>query len=531
MGRRILSNARFIEPESHSHPTNSVVINDGIIQAVGTGEEILGQFPGYEITDLNNAWLLPSFTDAHIHLLKYGLSLQQVDCETSTKRECLSRIKTAAQSAPEGKWIRGHGWNQNLWDGQYGSKEELDAIAPNNPVYLTHKSLHCGWANSSALKIAGITENTPDPDGGSIQRTVSGQPSGVVFESAMRLIENVIPQPDDTDIISALEAAQTALNAFGITAVHDFDPWSVYSALQKMRFDGKLSLRVTKGIPREDLNRCIEKGLKTGGGSDWIKVGWLKLFADGALGPQTAAMLEPYENSDAKGMLLLSQDEIIELGISALTENIGLAIHAIGDRAVHETLSAFTHLKNKNLLTRSTLPSRIEHVQLIQENDISVMKEVGVLASMQPIHATSDMEMAEKHWGNRCNNAYAWNGLLTAGIPLLFGSDAPVESPNPMLGLHASVHRKPFEKKSSQAWIEHQTVSFRQSLNAYTKIPNRFGGFENCGALAKGYSADLILLPEMKYEDLAESIQYIKPMATMLNGEWVCIKDSINIDI
>jgi len=531
MQQRILTNATLLNPDAGANPVDTIAISDGAIQAVGTEEEILGQFPGFEITDLNQAYLLPSFTDAHIHLLKYGLSLQQVNCETDTVTKCLSRVKSATQKTKDAKWVRGHGWNQNAWDGQYGSKHDLDAISPANPVYLTHKSLHCGWANSSALKIAGISKDTPDPEGGIIQRTDSGEPTGVLFESAMRLVEDAIPEPDDADILNALKSAQTALNAFGITSVHDFDPWPVFNALQELLAGSGLSLRVIKSIPLKYLNQVIQQGQKTGDGNDWIKIGWLKIFADGALGPQTAAMLEPYENTDSTGLLLLTKNEITELGFQALSNRIGLAVHAIGDRAVRETLLALSDLDKQNLLRNSKFPSRIEHVQLINENDMPMMKETGVLASMQPIHAISDMDMAERHWGDRCQNAYAWNGISNSGIPLLFGSDAPVESPNPFLGLHASVHRKPFGDPSKASWTGHQQISLLQSLLAYTANPNALCGFQHCGKIAVGFSADMILIPAMPYEDLIESLQVIEPMATMIGGNWVYIKDSINIEI
>ena len=208
--------------------------------------------------------VLPAFTDSHIHMLEYGLSLRRVPCETATMQECLSRVRERVEKTPEGKWVLGHGWNHNIWADGLPEKLLLDRFSPNNPIYLTHKSLHSGWANTAALKAAGITRNSSDPQGGFIGRDKDGEPNGLVYEGAMRLVENAIPKPDEKERETALIAAQTELLQFGITCVHDFDNWDCYETLARMEKKGDLKLRVIKNIPFPNLDLAIEAGIKSG---------------------------------------------------------------------------------------------------------------------------------------------------------------------------------------------------------------------------------------------------------------------------
>ena len=307
MQKRILTNAQIFAFTQDEQNADTILIEEGYISAVGKAVEIIPQFSNVaKIEDLRQSYLLPSFTDAHIHLLSFGLSLQRLNLGTTTKKDCLNRVMNRVKTTAPGKWIIGHGWNQNVWGDGYGSKDDLDKLSTQHPIYLTHKSLHSGWANSSALEKAGINHNTPDPKGGTIQRDESGEPTGILLENAMRLVESTIPEHNSLERESAILEAQTKLLRYGITSAHDFDPWSVYETLENLHSKGKLFLRVTKGIPASFLDTAIDKNLQSGEGNDWLKIGWLKLFSDGALGPQTAAMISPYENSQSTGMLFLS---------------------------------------------------------------------------------------------------------------------------------------------------------------------------------------------------------------------------------
>jgi predicted amidohydrolase YtcJ len=537
MSKKILTNANLqIQSNTLIDPkADALVIEDGIIGKIGRSNDLVSQFgEGATVENINGSLLLPSFTDAHIHLLAYGQSLQRVNAEANTKHECLHRMTDQVQSTPPGKWIVGHGWDHNVWAEGYGSKKDLDALSDHHPIYLTHKSLHSGWVNSLALERAGIRSGTRDPENGKIQRDDFCEPTGIVFEGAMKLVESVIPRPSNSERKTAILKAQSTLHKYGITAVHDFDPWSVHESLVDLQKNGSLSLRVIKGIPEANLDAAIDAGLKSGDGDDWVKIGWLKLFADGALGPQTAAMLTPYENSDSIGMLFLPKEDIIAIGEKALPHGIAMAIHAIGDKAVRESLHALSHLDIGGLLHIPQLRSRIEHVQIFNHEDIHLFAKHDILASMQPIHAISDMEMAEIYWGMRCSNSYAWKSISQINAQLIFGSDAPVESPNPFLGLHAAVLRMKLGNltEKSASWIPEQCLNLQSSINAYTTTPSRVGGFSNkSGQIKEGYFADFVVLPEDFFSKSINDIQFTTPLATMSGGKWVYKNDTIGLEI
>ncbi|MBM3126808.1 MAG: amidohydrolase, partial [Chloroflexi bacterium] len=438
----VIKNAQLYTFNPHQPAADAMVIVNGVIQSIGKFDQLDPSFiDKAAIEDLGGAFILPGFTDAHIHLLEYGLSLQRVECETVTREDCIERVRQRVVQAKPGEWVLGHGWNHNIWHEGKGDKTLLDNFSTENPIYLTHKSLHSGWANSAALHAAGIDRNAIDPKGGLIERDENGEPTGIVYEGAMRLVESAIPTPNVDQRKAALVNAQQKLISQGITAVHDFDVWECYQTLQEMEQEGRLKISVTKSIPFPMLDKAIEMNLRSGTGSNRLRIGWLKLFSDGALGPQTAAMLEPYIGSDSKGMLFLTSAELAEIGRKAMSAGISLAVHAIGDRANREILDGFAQLKDECYFEGVALRPRIEHVQIITPEDVQRLAALGVWASMQPIHAVSDRDMADKYWGERCRHAYAWKSVLDAGGKLIFGSDAPVESPNPMWGLAAAAAR------------------------------------------------------------------------------------------
>ena len=279
MDTLVLTNARFYTFNPDQPIAERLVIQSRKIIAVGRAVEIsLDSFPNAETFDLQGMTVLPAFTDSHIHLLEYGLSLRRVACETATKQDCLQKVRERVEKTPEGKWILGHGWNHNIWTDGLPENLQLDTFSPNNPIYLTHKSLHSGWANSAALKAAGISRNSPDPQDGFIGRNEDGEPNGLVYEGAMRLVESAIPKADESERKAALKAAQTELQRFGISGVHDFDNWDCYETLANMEKEGDLKLRVVKNIPFPNLDQAIETGIKSGKGSELLSFGWLEII-------------------------------------------------------------------------------------------------------------------------------------------------------------------------------------------------------------------------------------------------------------
>jgi len=489
------------------------------ITASGTNNDVLSMADRHTtIIDLQGRTVLPGLIDAHIHLLQYGRKLAHIDCETETKKECLQRVSSAVNKKNEEEWVIGQGWNHNVWEDGIGNRTELDAISTGHPIFLAAKSLHASWVNSRALQLAGITRDTPDPKGGYIARDSDGTPSGILLESATLLVEKVIPALNEQQIANALQTAQTQLFKYGITSVQDVDEWNIYPVLEKLYQQRTFQMRVVKSIPHSALPFAIEQGLQTGLGTDHLKIGWLKLFMDGALGPQTAAMLEPYQNSDQYGMMTLADEELQAIGKQALSHKINLAIHAIGDKAIRKVLDGLTHLQSMYSKPQLPHPNRIEHVQVIHPDDIPRMAALQIVASMQPIHVISDMEMAARYWGKRCAYAYAWNAIQRAGIRLVFGSDAPVESPNPFPGMHAAVTRR--LKGASEAWYPEQALTLEAALAAYTSSPASIIR-QNSGMLTTGYLADLIILPDDPFQISPDQLDQMIPLATMIGGTFV----------
>ncbi len=465
---------------------------------------------------------MPGLWDAHIHLEKYAQSLHQLDLELPSLQDCLARVRAAAAHASPGEWILGHGWNQNKWD-RYGTAADLDRVAPDNPVYLTAKSLHAAWVNSRALEAAGIVAESPDPPDGYLGRREDGAPNGLLFEGAMRLVSSRIEPPSPQTLAAWLRTALNELVAAGITGVHDFDGPRCFQALQILREQGDLPLRVLKHLPHDEMKKALALGLRTGFGDDFLRLGNIKLFADGALGPRTASMLEPYSTDpDNYGSLLLGRDEILRIGIEAAEQGIALAVHAIGDRANREVLDAFEALRTWEVeKTTRPLPHRMEHLQILHPDDIQRVAELRLVASMQPIHAISDMTMAEEHWGPRTRWAYAWQSIRRTGASIVFGSDAPVEPPNPFLGLYAAISRRRLDGTPPEGWVPEERLDLSEALACYTWRPADAAHMDRpAGRISPGSYADLIVLGTDPFEMDPRELAGLSPVGVMTNGEW-----------
>lgn len=520
---KILYNAR-IHTLDKAHPLASVIAMDqGVIAAVG-GDDLLSEFGRADKQDLQGSTVLPGLIDAHLHLQNYSLSLQKIDCETDTLEECLQRVKERVHKARAGEWILGHGWNQNSWR-NWPTATDLDHIAPNNPVFLTAKSLHAAWVNSAALKLAGVGAGTPDPKDGQFQRKAKGEPTGILLEKAMSLVDDFVPEPGPAALAEAIEKAQPILWKMGLTGVHDFDKRDCFLALQELHAQQRLKLRVTKNIPVELLEHASKIGLRTGFGDDWLRIGSVKAFMDGALGPRTASMFQPYIGEpENKGNLILDSEQLFEFSRHAADVGLGMTVHAIGDRANHEVLNAYEQLRAYE--TEKGLPHlrhRIEHVQVLHPDDVPRLAKLDIIASMQPVHATSDMIMADKYWGERTSLAYAWKTQLDAGTHLVFGSDAPVESPNPFRGIYAAVTRRRADgSPGPEGWHPEQKLSMQQAIEGFTTGAAYAAYAENRqGSLAAGRLADLIVLEKDPFICNPEEVKDLQSSATMVAGEWV----------
>lgn len=530
----IFHNANIYAPENPS--ATAVVIDHGRFIALGPDTEIMDAFSRRSrVINLQGRTVWPGLTDAHVHLRLLAESMAMVDCETSTVQECLSRVKKAADQLPEDAWLRGHGWNQNQWVDGFGTAQLLDTVCEGRPAYLTAKSLHAAWANSSALQLAGIDSLTPDPPGGVIQRDVHGQPTGILFEAgAMELVDAVIPQPSPADTINKINAVLPELWKVGLVGLHDFDDYSCWIALQSIFQDNTTPIRIRKHIPFDHLDAFISAGLRTGYGDDRLSLRGVKLFSDGALGPQTAAMFEPFDGTENSGALLLEEDELFEIGQQAVAHGIALAVHAIGDRANHIVLNAYERLRAyeaKHDLPQ--LPHRIEHVQIIDPTDLPRFAQLGIIASVQPVHAPSDMTMADRHLGTRTKNAYAYRAIIDAGATCVFGSDAPVEPVNPFYGLHAAVTRCRLDgSPGPEGWHAEQRVSLEEALNSFTYAPAVIcGKGDRMGKISPGYHADFIILEEDPFITESHALGNLLPLATFIAGKCKYQSSSLHVDL
>jgi hypothetical protein len=519
--KTLFVNAAIYAPERLR--ADSLAVFDGRILEIGSRSKLIGlKRRGFKVVDLKKKTIIPGFVDAHLHLLGTGHNLQEVDLHDITSfNKAITIITVAARKLPAGRWLLGRGWNKNHWGGNFPDKTVLDKICPNNPVHFYSKDGHALWVNSAALKYAGIDRNTPDPAGGQIKRFSDGTPSGLLIENACYLITDKIPLPTAEQRLDALKRAVKKLNSFGITGVGDAD-WKPdrFGLFKKAQDADILSLRVYLMLSPGDLDSAAALGLKAGFGDRFISLGALKLYADGSLGSQTARMHSPYEGNPGNcGISTLTADQLEMYYEKTHMKGIPLAIHAIGDRANSEVLDFFG--KKHSISKKLGLKHRIEHAQLLRKEDIGKFKKYDIAASVQPIHLIADRDMAEKYWGERSKYAYPFNALLKTGARLGFGSDSPIESPDPLLGIYAAVARKdPAEKRPS--WYPEQCVTREQAINAYTVGAAEICGWRGqCGQIAEGKLADFVVLSDDIINADIEIIPNIKVLATIVDGRIV----------
>ncbi|HLU12302.1 MAG TPA: amidohydrolase, partial [Oceanobacillus sp.] len=445
-----------------------------------------------------------------------------------SKEEALERVAARAKQTPPGQWVEGYGWTQDEWaDRRFPSASDLDRVVPDHPVFLRARSGHAAWVNSAALRLCGIDAHTHVPEGGEIVRDDAGQPTGILLEApAMNLVAERIPPLTIEQIATQMQAAQKVALSLGMTGFHDFDDQDCFSALQLLREWGDLRLRVVKNINKPYFDSLIQMGIRWGFGDDWIRIGGLKLFADGALGPRTAYMIAPYDGEpDNYGIVVVDKEEMAELVSRASAAGLPSTIHAIGDRAVHDVLDVYESVRREESERgepRSTRRHRIEHVQLIHPDDVQRLAELDVIASMQPIHATSDYERADLYWGSRTPYSYNPRLQLDQGVVVALGSDAPYDTVGPLKGIHAAVTRQRADgSPGSEGWNPSARLTVDEALRGFTIAPAYAAGMEDrLGKLMPGYLADLVVLDRDLYAVPPSEILDIQVLATMVGGVW-----------
>ena len=483
----------------------AMAVTDGQITCIGKLDHVLlecgGSQQGAETVHLDGLFVMPGFNDAHVHLGSAGADALAVELRgVSSAQELQKRVAEAVAHHKEGEWITGSGWDHTLWpDKRFPNRQELDAVAPNNPVILTHISGHVAVANSLALKKAEIDKSTPNPPGGEIEHDGLGEPTGMLKESAaMNLVRVRIPDPSMEERRRGIEIVLANVARNGVTSVQDNSAWEDFQVYQQLKEEGKLTARITEWLPfNASLNELQDRRAQGGTTDPWLKTGALKAVTDGALGSRTAAMLEPYsDDTSTKGISTYDPDKLRDMAIARDKAGFQLNFHAIGDRANRIALDVFEAvLKTNGPRDRR---DRIEHAQVVATVDFQRFKALKVIASMQPSHQTTDMRWAEDRIGTeRIKGAYAWNTMLRDGVRLAFGTDYPVEPVSPFRGLYACVTRERPDGGPRNGWEPQEKISLEDCIRAYTS-GSAYAQFEEGkkGELKVGEFADFIVLSD-----------------------------------
>ncbi|NNF08530.1 MAG: amidohydrolase [Candidatus Eisenbacteria bacterium] len=524
----------------------AVWIRNGLIRAVDTDEEVLSQAPiDAKRVSLDGAFVSPGLTDGHAHLISLGQGADQVDLVgAESLSETLGRVQVAVtqrQAEESGGWIQGRGWDQNDWpEKAFPSREDLDRVSGDFPVALRRIDAHATWVNTRALTEAGITAATKDPSGGKIHRDSQGEPTGILIDNAGDLVADIIPKPGPMTIRRYIRQAAQALIRVGVTGVHDMGMSATeLDVYRQMAAEEFVPQRVYAAFSVTDPQ--LPDVLAAGADPEWqgwFRLGMVKFYLDGALGSRGAALLRPYEDDPSNQGLFVSDRAQVEADLEAcLNAGFQIAMHGIGDAANRMALEVWGETLEKgakpSVLLKSPFPSsflgdvsqsrpsfRIEHAQVIHPNDLDRFADLGVVASIQPTHCTSDMPWAPDRLGqDRLAGAYAWRSLRTRGVLLVSGSDFPVESHNPLYGLYAAVTRQPVSGESKPGWAPEERLDRSEALVSFTAAPAYASGdLHQWGTLQAGKKADLVIWSENLVTCDPEKILDADCVLTMIDG-------------
>ena len=484
------------------------IAGNRIAGGVGTHETALAT---PDRVNLGGRCVLPGLSDAHVHFPSWALAQREIRLEdTATLGEALARVAEAAAKAEPGRWLRGRGWRSGDWASATDpSRADLDAVTGDIPTVFMVRDYHSLWLNSAALAEA---DGDLQVDGGVVEIDAQGEPTGILREeSAWEFRDRYLLGTDD-EFVDAMRAGLRIAASRGVTALHDKDGWlGAPRFWQRIAEDGGLTLRVWQSLPHEHVGRLDELGFRSGIGDDLLRIGYLKAFMDGTLGSQTARML------DGSGVEITSREQLVEIIRAGARAGWPVAVHAIGDLANREALDAFEETRDE--WSAQGLRPRIEHAQLLAEEDIPRFAELGVTASVQFSHAPSDRDIAERHWGGMTDRAYAYRSLLDSGAVVANGSDAPIEELDPLAGIRAGVLRTLDDR---EAWHPEQAVTVEEALEATILTPAWLARDErHRGKLLPGYLADLVVLDRDPLAIEPEELPGLAVVATMVGGRWV----------
>jgi len=515
----------------------AVAISNGRFLAGGTNEEIKN-YIGKEtqVIDLNGRLAVPGFIDDHVHFMQGGFQLLTVDLKDArSEAEFVRRLAEKAKSLPPGRWIEGGDWDEEAWpDAKLPTRWLIDAVTPNNPVFISRYDGHAALANSLALRLAGINRATQDVPGGVIVRDAqSGEPTGIFKDAAQDLFNHAIPRPTEPEFEEALKAGLAEARRVGVTSVEDItvigdSPNGSFTGeiqlLRRAELEGWLTCRFYEISPIADWKRLADAGISHNMGSDFLKLGAVKAFADGSLGSRTAWMFEPFDddpNNRGLPMPILNPPSRMEGEVrGADAAGIQLAVHAIGDRANAEMLDIYTRVGGDDPAVHRF---RIEHAQHVRPQDFARFGKLGIIASMQPYHAIDDGRWAEKRIGHkRAASSYAWRSMLNAGAHLAFGTDWPVAPLNPLLGIYAAVTRATLDGKHPDGWFAEQKLTLEEALKAYT-AGSAYAAFQENekGSISPGKLADVVVLSDDLFSIPPEKIKDAQVDMTVVGGRVV----------
>jgi len=500
----ILHNARIYTVNAAAPTAEAVAVRgDRIVKVGGNAEALALRGPATRVIDLQGATVVPGLHDAHGHFTGLGQSLQRLDFRgTTSYDQVVEMVRRAAAEARPGEWILGRAWDQNDWpEKSFPTADQLDAAAPNNPVYLTRVDGHAGLANRRALAAGNVTRDTKDPAGGEIIRDKDGNPTGVLIDQAQSLVASKIPPPSREQTVDAILRADRECRRLGLTMVHDAGAAGrlVDEAYKPLVEDGRLQTRLYVMLSGnvEALRPYFARGPLKGHAAGHLTVQAIKISADGALGSYGAAMLEPYsDRPETRGLLTTSPEEVYQRTLEASKAGFQTGIHAIGDRANRQVLDVFERVQREVPGSRA-LRMRNEHAQILDAEDIPRFARLGVIASMQATHATSDMPWVPTRIGpeRTAEGAYVWQKLLKTGVVLANGSDFPVEEPNPMLGFYAAITRQDPQGQPAGGWMPDQRLTREEALASFTRNAAYAAHMEqDLGSIEEGKLADLVVL-------------------------------------
>jgi predicted amidohydrolase YtcJ len=507
-------------PDQAPRANWSVVTSGERIVAAGPADQIRVAHPNARVIDVTGTTVMPGLTDAHGHLYGLGLSLDTVKLVgLGSYDEAIARVKERAQRAQPGEWVLGRGWDQNRWAGkQFPTAAPLDAAIPDHPVWLRRVDGHAGVANSAAMRAAGVTASTPDPEGGRIVRDANGNPTGTFIDGAMSLIDSKVPPPSPALRKSRLLVAAQTIAANGLTEMHDAGAdGDTIKAIRELIDEKKFPIRVYEMLT--DQPRLLDSFFKQGpliAYGNHLTVRSVKMYADGALGSRGALMLAPYADDPKNSGLTVSREEHMrDVAKRAKAAGFQANTHAIGDRGVHNAIDAYEEV--------GATPKdrfRIEHFQVVAPDDFARVAKTGIIASMQPTHATSDMYWAEDRVGpERIKGAYAWRTVLNSGARLALGSDFPVEAVNPFFGIHAAVTRQDQKNWPAGGWYPDQKLTLAEAIRGFT-ADAAYAAFEEDtrGTIEPGKLADLTIVDGDLYAAPPSDLWKTKVRMTVVGG-------------